>query len=869
MKKLLCIFLLLLLTLQLPLSAAATEPIVTEPVGTEPVVTEPTEPVVTEPTEPIITEPTEPVVTEPTEPVVTEPTEPVITEPTEPTEPDPEPREDEVHTPYLSGYTDGSFRPNKTVSRAELAVMIYKLGDYPDGPSVFPDIQPGKWYAKAVNALAAAGIFSGYSDGSFGPNDSVSRAQMVAVLRKLSGIPEPQDQPSFPDVSTEYWAWKAIAIAYEQGWVSGYPDGSFRPKNPVSRAQAVVMLNRFLDRHADQEAIEDGIPVRFFPDVIPGKWYYLDVLEATNQHTAHYEAPTAPERWLDTTVASANLADGFYCIGTNLFFAKDGDLIHSAGSGVFHGVSYSCAGSSGVCTARTEVLRLATGELILLHGGKPLYALGAYPEAFYVKAGQLYAARNGAVVCRAGSDTLNGVSYSCAGASGVCTVSDWTALQLADVDLSIFDKHLTAAASATDSTNLTIAQAVRAAVEIYESYFRVEYPLSGGSDQLYLEKALAYGILSSLPADGSKAVTRGDAALYLWRALRGRELEAVNTVERIPDLNADSPYYSCVMILYKAGVMGGVGTDRKAELSGNLSVSDFAALVKRLERRSERLRFTLLDRVIKSIQYGTSGSGRYPLTVWQIGNGNNVMLLTFAIHGWEDNWNRDGEELVYLADQLKSYLENHYDLVRQNHWTVYIFRCLNPDGLYLGTTCNGPGRCTTTYYNANGQLISGSGKGIDMNRCFPYKFQARTDARNFNGTAPLQCAEARALASFIQNHKGSGHNICVDTHGWYGQIITSSGKGTLYNAFAKQFPNSTYTYLSGGSGYLTGWTGFVQGFDSCLLELPKGISSHSSFLNAGCVWRFENAITELLQHYNGPNATKSPRDYIEVELDGN
>ena len=61
----------------------------------------------------------------------------------------------------------------------------------------------------------------------------------------------------------------------------------------------------------------------------------------------------------------------------------------------------------------------------------------------------------------------------------------------------------------------------------------------------------------------------------------------------------------------------------------------------------------------------------------------------------------------------------------------------------------------------------------------------------------------------------------------------------------------------------------MQGFDSCLLELPKGITSHSAFLNAGCVWRFENAIAELLQHYNGPNSTRNPRDYIEVELDGN
>ena len=243
------------------------------------------------------------------------------------------------------------------------------------------------------------------------------------------------------------------------------------------------------------------------------------------------------------------------------------------------------------------------------------------------------------------------------------------------------------------------------------------------------------------------------------------------------------------------------------------------------------------------------------------------MVLTFAIHGWEDNWARAGQELVYLADQTKSWLESHYELLRDNDWTVYILRCLNPDGLYLGTTCNGPGRCTTTYYNASGQLVSG--KGIDMNRSFPYKFKSYTDSRNFNGSAPLSSPEAKAIAAFIRERKGSGYNLCIDTHGWYGQIICSSGKGTIYNAFAQQFPSSRYTSLSGAAGYLTGWAAYVLGYDACLLELPRGITSHSAFLNAGCVWRYENAISYLLQHYKGPNATRDPKGLQELELDGN
>ena len=305
-------------------------------------------------------------------------------------------------------------------------------------------------------------------------------------------------------------------------------------------------------------------------------------------------------------------------------------------------------------------------------------------------------------------------------------------------------------------------------------------------------------------------------------------------------------------------------------MGGALPAGELAALLHRLELPDARLHFKLPDKVIETIQYGTSGSGSYPLTAYRIGTGKNVMILSFAIHGWEDNWNRDGQSLVYLADQLKSYLDTNYALVQQNNWTVYIMRCLNPDGLYLGTTCNGPGRCTTTYYNASGQLISG--KGIDMNRSFPYAFQSYTGNRNFNGTAPLQCAEARAIANFVSARKGSGFNILVDTHGWFGQIITSGGKGTLYNAFLQQFPNSSYASLYGAHGYFSAWAAYVKGFDACLLELPRGITSHNAFLNAGCVWRFENAIKYLLQHYNGPASTRTLPDRGEptgAMLDGN
>ncbi len=806
-------------------------------------------------------EPVEPVdPADPTEP--TDPTDPI--DPTDPTEPElPEPRPDETHKPYIAGQNDGGFHPRSKLTRAELAVILFSQITLEPGEPHFPDVREGAWYAEAVNAMAAAGYLAGYADGTFRPRRAVTRAECAAILAKICG--ETASAPAtFPDVKT-HWARNAIALAQEKGWVTGYADGTFRPNNSITRAEAVVMINHFLGRVPDQEAVAAGEGLRFFPDVRPGSWYYAAVMEAATDHTAHYETPESDERWQDPAPGAYNVHAGFYYFSPSLYAAEGGAFVQTAGEGTLNGVSYTCAGESGVCTARTEVLALANGSLVLLRGGTPIAAPGRYQDGFSVRAGLLYVVRDGWVVNIAGSGELNGVPYVCTGKSGVCTTADWTVLDLPGVDLSVFESELTPEAEMPSEYDPTLADVIRAAVRIYEAYFRVEYPTDEVPEPDWIGKALEYGILDEAPEEPDAPVSRGEACVLLCRALRGRELEAINYIPSLPDLDSESAWASSVLCLCCAGVLEGEGDERLIRPDAPLTAAELAEVLCRLERREERVSWSV--RVVELLQYGTSGSGRYPLTAYRLGSGENVMVLTFAIHGWEDNWDRDGEELVYLADQTKAWLEEHYELVEEGGWTVYILRCLNPDGLYLGSSSNGPGRCTTTYFNENGELVSG--RGIDMNRCFPYRYQQMTDARNFNGTEPLQCVEARALYEFVQGIKGEGWNICVDTHGWYGQIITTAGKGTLYNAFQAQFPASTYTYLSRGYGYFTGWTGFVMGFDSCLLELPRGINGHSAFLNAGCVEKYENAIQTLLQHYDGPNASRNAADYVGDELDGN
>ena len=871
MKRLTCLLLVFLLLLSTASAAYAVSPEASASPAESEAVSAPLQSEAaisldaTEPT--AFTEPGNP--EDPGDPV--EPEEPE--DPADPAEPiEPQPRADELHKPFISGMPDGSFRPNESITRAQLAVILYALDDYEPGSKCFTDVRSNSWYAAAVNALAAAGVVSGYADGSFHPNATATRAELVTILAALSGE-SCTGSPSFSDVSPRHWANNAIALAQEKGWVSGYDDGSFRPSNPVTRAETVTILNRFLGRTPDSEAIAADENLRFFPDVRKRNWFYAAVMEAATTHSASFDAD-GTEHWYDMESGDpTSIPDGFYCFDGRLYIVENGSYVRSAAEKTLNGIHYRCEGASGVCKAQTELLSLADGKLLLLKNGKPLHTPGSYPDGFYLKAGHLFVAEDGFIQNVKRSGSCEGVDYCCSGASGYCSVEDWTLLRLNGIDLSVFTDSLTPDATASGSNAVTIAEALRAAVRVYEAYFRVEYPVSSDKTQDYVDRALEYGILETTLSDYNQTVKRGELAAYLWRALHGRALESINVIPELPDVDKDASCYRFVLELYRAGVMTGSEETHHACISDPVTVTELATLLTRLEQPGKRVSFTISTKVLNTIQYGTSGSGKYPLTAYQIGDGKNVMVLSFALHGWEDNWDRDGKALVYIADQLNSFLDEHYDLVRDGNWTVYILRCLNPDGLYLGNTCNGPGRCTTTYYDANGQLMSN--KGIDMNRCFPYNYRSFTSNRNFNGSGPLACVEAKAVADFVSTVKGSGHNILIDTHGWFSQIITSSGKGSIYNAFLKQFPGNSYASLSGGSGYFSSWAAYVKGYDSCLLELPNGLTSYNAFLSSGYAARFNAAIQNLLQHYNGPNSTKSTAstdisfEETAPELDGN
>lgn len=418
--------------------------------------------------------------------------------------------------------------------------------------------------------------------------------------------------------------------------------------------------------------------------------------------------------------------------------------------------------------------------------------------------------------------------------------------------------------------NLSVAEALTAAVRVCTAYYHMSMP-EPGADKWYapiVSAAKELGILTDEYSDYERPATRGEVVQFLYKSLPPREYGQLNDVNTLPDLNGNSPYWTAVLCFYRAGILRGSDEYGTVHANSNITRAELATMLTKLVLPAYRQTFTLETAVVRKLTYGTSGSGKYPLEYYQIGSGKNVMVLTFAMHGFEDNFSRDGKELVYLADHLYGLLRDNLSLVTDNDWTVYILRCVNPDGLFDGNTNNGPGRCTTYYINGSGKLVYGNGTtGIDMNRCFPYNFKLYSNERNYNGSAPMRCVEAQALAQFVQNVRGTGHNICIDTHGWFTQIIPSSGKGALYRAFHKYFPDNSYASLYGASGYFASYCAYNLGYDACLFELPGGIYSHEEFLASGYIDNFESVITELLTTYTSSKATREPE--TDYQLNGN
>lgn len=204
------------------------------------------------------------------------------------------------HKAYVSGCTATTFAPTGTLTRAEAAQMLYELmaeqahKQYDCSSNGFRDVPAGQWYTAAVSTLANAGAINGCGDGTFHPNQAISRAQFVTILAGIYGVNASGGMP-FSDVGRS-WYYDAVATAYANGWVSGFTDGTFHPNQTITRAEAVSILNRVLGRSCDLTFVQANAQTALhFTDVPANAWYYADVIEASVGHT--YTELAGIERW--------------------------------------------------------------------------------------------------------------------------------------------------------------------------------------------------------------------------------------------------------------------------------------------------------------------------------------------------------------------------------------------------------------------------------------------------------------------------------------------------------------------------------------------------------------------------------------------
>ncbi|WP_127495023.1 S-layer homology domain-containing protein [Paenibacillus glycanilyticus] len=188
------------------------------------------------------------------------------------------------HNAYMTGYSDGTFRPNQSVTRAEMSTMLYRLlsGTLPGKGSVtaFTDVSGSFWASEAIRWGQQVGILSGYPDHSFKPNATITRAEMAAIIAKWLQLDPGAANPAFRDVKG-HWASAHIAAAAKLGYMTGYSDGTFRPDQPLTRAEAVVIVNRILGRGP-----LTGVTTPTWKDVPASFWAFGAIEEASRSHDA-------------------------------------------------------------------------------------------------------------------------------------------------------------------------------------------------------------------------------------------------------------------------------------------------------------------------------------------------------------------------------------------------------------------------------------------------------------------------------------------------------------------------------------------------------------------------------------------------------
>ena len=207
------------------------------------------------------------------------------------------------HFAYIVGYGNGEVRPQNNITRAEVATIFFRLltDDVRDEnltkTNRYSDVAATSWYNTAVSTLSSMGIITGYPDGTFRPNAAITRAEFAAIAARFDHDGD-KTTAKFSDIAT-HWAKDEISIAYNNGWITGYPDGTFGPQRDITRAETMTLVNRVLNRQPETE--DDLLPnmTVWTDNANPKAWYYLAVQEATNSHYYKFKTNSKYEKWTE------------------------------------------------------------------------------------------------------------------------------------------------------------------------------------------------------------------------------------------------------------------------------------------------------------------------------------------------------------------------------------------------------------------------------------------------------------------------------------------------------------------------------------------------------------------------------------------
>jgi hypothetical protein len=259
-----------------------------------------------------------------------------------------EPQQGDTHSAYINVYADGSIRPDAPITRAETASALYQLTGAPavSGGAAFTDIDNSAWYANAVSYLQSSGIISGYEDGTFKPEAPITRAEFAAIAARHAGLEiSSPGSTVFTDVPASRWYCAVVTRAADEGWITGYNGGEFRPDGEIKRAEAVTMLNRMAGRYATAENLPDGAPT--FPDLPESHWAYANIIEASVTHGGAPAEPYAKvtEKFVDTN--GTEIAPPVETAGTRSAPDRNFDGYHYLGSETIIVYTYIPDGASG------------------------------------------------------------------------------------------------------------------------------------------------------------------------------------------------------------------------------------------------------------------------------------------------------------------------------------------------------------------------------------------------------------------------------------------------------------------------------------------------------------------------------------------